>query len=304
MADSGGTRTSTVTIGGETTTPFLHFEGETPNRPVIAMEVLDQKPDNWPPVLAEPFGDVLDDPGAWAKKCVEEFGAAMICVRLVSADPNVGADTPPEHAVETVKAVLQAVGVPLIIWGCGSADKDNIIMPAVSQAAAGECCLLGSAIEDNYKTIAASCIADGHQLIVEAPLDINIQKQVNILVTDMGVSAENIVMFQVTGGLGFGMEYAYSIMERTRLAALSGDQMLSMPMLAVVGPEAWKPKEARLTAEEAPEWGDETKRGPLWEAATATSFLLAGTDLLVMWHPEAVQLVRESLDQLMGGNGA
>ena len=303
-ADSGGTRTSTVTIGGETTTPFLHFEGATPNRPVIAMEVLDQEPTNWPAVLAEPFAGVLGDPAAWAKRCVEEFGAEMICLRLVSADPNLGADTGPDHAVEAVKAVLGAVGVPLIIWGCGNAEKDNTIMPAVSQAAAGECCLLGSAVQDNYKTITASCIADGHKLIAEAPLDINIQKQVNILVTDMGLSAENIVMYQVTGGLGYGMEYAYSIMERTRLAALGGDKMLSMPLLAVVGSEAWKPKEARVPASEAPEWGDETKRGPLWEAATATSFLMAGTDLLVMWHPEAVRLVKQSLDQLMGGDGA
>jgi acetyl-CoA decarbonylase/synthase complex subunit delta len=303
-AESGGTRTSTVTIGGETTTPFLHFEGATPNRPALAMEVLDQEPTNWPPVLAEPFAGVLGEPAAWAKKCVEEFGAEMICLRLVSADPNTGADAPPEKCVETVKAVLGAVGVPLVIWGCGNAEKDNQIMPAVSQAAAGECCLLGSAVEDNYKTITASCIADGHKLITEAPLDINIQKQVNILVTDMGLSADNLVMYQVTGGLGYGMEYAYSIMERTRLAALSGDKMLSMPMLAVVGSEVWKAKEARLTAADAPEWGDETKRGPLWEAATAISFLLAGTDLLVMWHPEAVRLVRESLDQLMGGNDA
>ncbi len=302
-AESGGTRTSAITIGGETTTPFLHFEGETPNRPVVAMEVLDKRPDNWPATLAEPFGDVLDDPGAWAKKCVDEFGAEAICVRLVSADPNLGDDTPPEHAVEVVKAVLEAVGVPLIIWGCGNAEKDNVVIPAVSQAAAGECCLLGSAVEDNYKTITASCIADGHQLITEAPLDINIQKQVNILVTEMGLPIERIVMFQSTGGLGYGMEYAYSIMERTRLAALGGDKMLSMPMLAVVGSEVWKAKEARSPAAETPEWGDETKRGPLWEATTATSFLLGGTDILIMWHPEAVRLVRESLDQLMGGNG-
>lgn len=297
-AAEGGTRGSTVTVGGEATLQFLHFEGAIPNRPVIAMEVLDLEPQTWPEVLSAPFGGVLKDPAAWAKKNVEEFGAEMICLRLSSAHPD-NLNRGPEEAAAVAKQVLGAVSVPLIVWGCGNADKDNEIMPRVSEAAAGENVLLGSASQDNYKTITAACLADGHKLITEAPIDINIQKQVNILVTEMGLDPSRIVMFQATGGLGYGMEYAYSIMERTRLAALSGDRMLSMPMLAVVGSEAWKAKEAKTPAADAPQWGDEKQRGPLWEAMTATSFLQAGTNILVMWHPQAVELVRNTINGLM-----
>ena len=297
-AAEGGTRTSTVTVGGEATLPFLHFEGAAPHRPVIAMEVLDRPPAEWPEPLTAALGSVAGDPAAWAKKAVEEFGADMICLRLVSANPDTD-NTGPEEAAAAVKAVLGAVGVPLIIWGCGRAEKDNEIMPRVSEVAAGENCLLGTATQDNYKTITAACLADGHKLITEAPIDINIQKQVNILVSDMGLDLSRIVMFQATGGLGYGMEYAYSIMERTRLAALAGDRMLSMPMLAVVGSEAWKAKEAKTDESVAPEWGPIAERGPVWEAVTATSFLHGGTDILVMWHPRAVTLVRTAIDDLM-----
>lgn len=293
-AAEGGSRSSTVTVGGETTLPFLDFEGETPNRPVIAFEVPDVAPTDWPEPLTEAYGDVLGDPAAWAQKCVQEYGADLICLRLESAHPDRG-DSTPAQCAETVKKVLQAVGVPLIIWGCGDNEKDNNLWPEVSQAAAGERCCLGSAVQENYKTISACAMADGHVVITEAPLDINIQKQVNILVTEMGVKPEDIIMYQVTGGLGYGVEYAYTIMERTRLAALGGDKMLSMPMLAIVGSETWRAKEARLPDEEAPQWGRRHDRAILWEAVTAELFLHAGTHILVMWHPEAAKLVKESI---------
>ena len=156
-------------------------------------------------------------------------------------------------------------------------------------------------MEDNYKTIAACALADGHLVVGEAPLDISIQKQVNILLTEMGLPPDRIVMYQVTGALGYGIEYAYSILERTRLAALGGDSMLAMPMLSLVGSEVWRAKEAWQSEEEAPEWGPLAQRGILWEAATATAFLHGGTDILVMWHPEAVQHIRELIADLMSG---
>ncbi len=298
-AANGGTRTSTVTVGGDSTLPFLRFEGAAPQPPVVAMEVLDLAPQGWPPALMEAFGDVLNDPAAWAKKCVEQYGADLICLRFLGAHPD-GANRSPDECAAIAKSVLRAVGVPLILWGCGDFGKDNNLIPVLSQAAAGERCLLGSAVQDNYKTIAASSLADGHLVVTEAPLDIQIGKQVNILVTDMGVQPENIVMYQTTGGLGYGVEYAYSIMERTRLAALTGDRMLSMPMLAVVGSECWKTKEAKLSTEEAPEWGDPAVRGPMWEAATANLFLHGGTHILVMWHPLAVAEVKRTIADLMG----
>ena len=196
-----GTRKSAVKIGGDTSLPFLHFEGKTPNRPVIAMEVLDSKPENWAAPLEQALGDVAGDPAAWAKKCVDEFEADMVCLRLAGADPDQG-DKSAEECAQAVKSVLGAVGVPLIIWGCGQAEKDNEIMPRCSEVAAGENCLLGTATQENYKTITAACMADGHKLITEAPIDINIQKQVNILVSEMGLDLSRIVMFQATGGLG------------------------------------------------------------------------------------------------------
>jgi acetyl-CoA decarbonylase/synthase complex subunit delta len=301
-SEQGGTRTSTVTIGGDESLPFLHFEGKTANRPVIAMEVLDIKPPNWAQPLEEALGGVASDPAAWAKKCVDEYGAEMVCLRLLGAHPDQG-DKSAGDCAEAVKAVLEAVKVPLIIWGCGQDEKDNEIMPRCSEVAAGENCLLGSATEGNYKTITAACMADGHKLITEAPIDINIQKQVNILVSEMGLDFSRIVMYQATGGLGYGMEYAYSIMERTRLAALGGDRMLSMPMLAVVGQEAWKAKEARADAEAAPEWGAPGERGVSWEATTATCFLNGGTNVFVMWHPKAVALLKQEIEALMGEEG-
>jgi acetyl-CoA decarbonylase/synthase, CODH/ACS complex subunit delta len=298
-AANGGTRTSTITVGGDTTLPFIGFEGTPPNRAVVAMEVLDVAPAEWPPALTEHFGDVMGDPAAWAKKCVDSFGAEMICLRFVGANPD-GAGRSPAECAETLKSVLQAVGVPLVVWGCGDFDTDNNLIPVLSQTAAGERCLLGSAVQDNYKTIAASSLADGHLVIAEAPLDIQIGKQVNILLTDMGVQPENIIIYQTTGGLGYGVEYAYSIMERTRLAALGGDKMLSMPVLAVVGSECWKTKEAKLSAEVAPEWGDAAIRGPMWEAATANLFLHGGTHILVMWHPQAVAEIKRAIADLRG----
>lgn len=301
-AEEEGTRLSTVTVGGETALPFLHFEGEMPHRPVIAMEVLDVPPEEWPGPMQEAVGDVCGDAGGWARKCVDEFGADMISLHLVGAHPD-QQNRSAEECAQTVKSVMEAVGVPLIIWGCGEADKDNEIMPRCSEVAAGENCLLGTATEDNYRTITAACIADNHKLLAEAPLDINIQKQVNILVSEMGLDLSRIVMYQATGGLGYGMEYAYSIMERTRLAALSADRTLSMPMLALVGPECWKAKEARAEEAAAAEWGDAAERGIAWEATTATCFLHAGTHILVMWHPRAVEIVRNTIDSLVKQEG-
>jgi len=298
-AGEGGSRASAVTVGGDTTLPFLAFEGQTPNRPAIAFEVMDVPPAEWPQPMAEAVGDVSGDPAAWARRCVEEFAADMICLRLTGAHPDQG-NRSAEECAQAVKAVLQAVRVPLIIWGCGQADKDNEIMPRCSEVAAGENCLLGTATQDNYKTITAACMADGHKLVTEAPLDINIQKQVNILVTDMGLDPSRIVMYQATGGLGYGMEYAYSIMERTRLAALGGDRMLSMPMLAQVGADCWRAKEAKTPEEAAPGWGPVSERGVIWEATTAACFLHGGSHIFVMWHPRAAALLRKTVDSLVG----
>lgn len=298
-AADGGTRSYAITLGGSTTLPFLQFEGEMPNRPIVAMEVLDHEPLDWPDVLTEPFADVISKPGEWAAKCVREYGAEMICLKLESTHPDLG-DKGPDEAEKAVKEVLNAVDVPLVIWGCDVDEKDNIVLPRCSQAAAGERCLIGTAKEDNYKTLVASCMADAHALIAESPLDINIAKQVNVLVSEMGFPLDRIVMYPTTGGLGYGIEYAYSIQERGRLAALTGDKMMSPPVVCQVGQEAWRAKEAKATADEVPQWGPAELRGPMWEAMTAVTLLQAGSDLLLMRHPQAVAMVKRTISALVG----
>lgn len=296
--EEGGTRAKRITVGGETTLPFYHFEGEIPHPPVVAMEVWDVPGEDWPDPVKEPFADVMDDPGEWAKKCVVEYGADLVCLRLKGCDPN-GANKSPEEAAQTARHLLESVDVPLIIWGCGNDDKDNEVFPTVAEAVSGENCLLGTITEDNYKTLTALCTAYNHKLIAESPVDINICKQVNILALDVGFPLENIVIYPSTGALGYGIEYVYSIMERSRIAGLKGDKVMAMPILCDIGIEVWGVKEAKAPQEEVPEWGDPWERGPLWEAATAYVYLIAGADILVMRHPEAVKATQETIKKLM-----
>jgi acetyl-CoA decarbonylase/synthase complex subunit delta len=275
----------------------MSFEGATGNAPPIAVEVWDSGGEAWPDQLKAVYGDAMSSAATWAKKAVE-FGADLICLRLMGAHPDAG-DRSPEKCAATVKEVLEAVDCPLIIWGPGADEKDNKVMPAVSAAAKGENCLLGTAREKNYRTIVAVCLADSHKLICESPLDINIAKQVNILCSDAGFPLENIVVFPTTGSLGYGIEYVYSIQERGRLAALRGDKLLSQPVIADVGFEAWRAKEAKappfdtVTDENRDEWG------VMWESATAQVLLQSGVELLVMRHPEAIKNVRASIARLM-----
>ena len=295
-AAEGGTRTSTVTLGGAAALPFLAFEGTLGQRPAIAVEVWDAGTEDWPAPLKDAYGDAMADPAQWAVKAVEA-GADLICLRLMGAHPDLG-DKSPEDCAAAVKDVLAAVGVPLIIWGCGIDDKDNNILPAVSTAAKGENCLIGTAREKNYRTLVATCLADGHKLLAESPLDINIAKQVNILCSDAGCSLDDIVIFPTTGALGYGIEYVYSIQERGRLAGLSGDRLLSQPVLCDVGFEAWRAKEAKappfdcVTDETREQWG------VMWEASTAAVLLQAGAELIVMRHPQAINFIKSTLARL------
>lgn len=297
--DEGGTRSSTVTVGGAKNVVYGGKREDAGETPVVAMDVLDSKPTDWPDALVEPYKDVLDSPADWAKKCVEEFGAELICIKFEGIHPDKG-DKGADHAVKVTEDVLKAVGVPLVLWGCGNDEKDNQVMPKVSGTAKGENCLIGAVTEDNYKSLTAIALADGHFLITAAPLDINIAKQVNILASDMGFPLERIVTFQSTGALGYGIEYAYSIQERQRLAALTGDKMMAMPAICDVGYEAWRAKEAKL--ENAPGWGPAADRGPMWETATATCLLQAGVDIIRMRHPRAVATVKNFISQVWKNN--
>ena len=286
-----------VTVGGATSLPFLHFEGETPNKPIVAMEVTDVAP-QWNQVLLDAFADVINDPVAWAKKCVEEYKADMICVRLIGSDPEVGNHSP-EDCIKIVKDIKAAVNVPLAVIGCGVDEIDNKVISAIAEACSGENLLLGNAKQENYNTIAAACMVHKHTLIAQSPLDINICKQLNILINEMGMPLERIILDPSIGGLGYGIEYAYSVQERSRIGSLQGDKMLGMPLIGTVGFEAWKAKEAQVGEDEFPDWGDQAERGILWETLTATTLLQAGIDILLMRHPKAVALVHKNIEELM-----
>ena len=290
-AAEGGTRTRTVTIGGQTTMPYLQYEAPTPHKPVIAIEIKSRKPDDWSLLLAEVWGESMNDPAQWAKKA-EEAGADLIVLALTLEDK-------PDDAVRAVKSVLGATGLPLVVWGPGQAEKDNELLVAVSEATQGEQLLLGICEDKNYRTIVATAMANGHLVQARTPMDVNLSKQLNILIGDMGMPKDRIMMDPTTGALGYGIEYGYSVMERLRLAALQGDAMTQSPMMVTPGFEAWKTKEAKV-GEGVPEsWGDWKARAINWETLTAITLIESGADVVVLRHPESVRRVREAIGELV-----
>ena len=293
-----GTRTSAVTIGGAEVLPFRHYEGNPGLRPVVAMEVFDQPPKSYPESLRTAFGGLLNDPAAMARHCVQKLGAEVIAVRLLGTHPETG-DKPPEAAAEVVKAVLKSVGVPLIVTGPNHFEKNNAVMKHIAAAFPGENLALNWVETDNYKTIAAAAMGYGHCLIAQTPIDVNLCKQLNILLTNLGVAPEKILIDPMTGALGYGLEYTYSVMERIRTSAFTGDPMLAMPMISTPGWEVARTKEARAPKKDFPLWGAERERGALLEIATAVSFLNSGADLLVMHHPVAARTLKRKIEEMM-----
>ncbi len=296
-ADQGGTRTHTIKIGGSTALPFHFFEGQHPHPPRIAMEVFDKKPEKYPEILGEYFGDTIEKPGEMARKCVEEYGAELISIRLEGTHPEKG-DKSAEEAAETVRQVLDSVGVPVIVTGHGHYEKINAVMKKVCEVTSGENCLINYVEKDNYKTIAAACLAYGHTLVAQSPIDVNLAKQLNILLTEMHFPKEKIVIDPLTGALGYGLEYTYSIMERIRIDALAGDEMVAFPMLVNPGYESFRVKETRAPEKDYPDWGDLSMRGAYWETATAMSLLVAGADMLVLYHPRTVKTVKNLITEM------
>lgn len=292
-----GTRSKTITVGGETTLPFLHFEGSIPHPPVIAIEIQDSYPNDWSPVLLNAWGDVLKDPAEWAKKA-EALGADLIMLKLRGINGD-GSETTGAQAAAVAKAVLQATGLPLIVRGPGQAEKDNELLVAVAEAASGERLALGLCEDKNYRTIVAAALAHGHLVIASTPIDVNLAKQLNILISDMQMEPDRILMDPTTGALGYGLEYTYSVMERLRIAALTGDSMTQMPMICFAGEESWRQKESKVGEGVPAAWGDWTRRGVLWEAVTATALLEAGADIVSLRHPDTIGIVRKAIEQLM-----
>ena len=290
-AAEGGTRTRSITVGGDTSMPFMHFETPTPNTPVIAIEIKSRKPEDWSALLEEVWGDAMQNPAAWAK-AAEAAGADLIVLWLSLEDS-------PDEAVKAVKDVLAATGLPLVVFGPGQVDKDNELLVAVSEAGKGEKLVLGICEDKNYRTIAATSMANGHLIVARTAMDVNLAKQLNILISDMGLPLDRVIMDPTTGALGYGMEYGYSVMERLRLAALQGDAMTQLPMLVTPGFETWKTKESKVGVGVPEAWGNWKERAIHWETLTATALLESGAAIVVLRHPESLKRVRTAITELM-----
>jgi acetyl-CoA decarbonylase/synthase complex subunit delta len=287
-----------VTFAGENVLPFHTFEGASPNRPVIAYEIQDMPPDEWPDTVRKPYSGISSDPVSWARFCQDSLGAKVIALRLVSTHPD-RLDRSPDEAAKTVSDVLAAIDIPLIILGSNHAEKDASVLVAAAGAAKDSNCIIGKAQEANYKTIAAAAMANNHKLIAMSELDINLSKQLNILITQMGFEKDRLIIDPMCSALGYGLEYTYSVMERIRLAALAqNDATMQQPILGDIGMYVWKVKEAQAVETSVSGWGALEERGISWEAVTAASMLIAGAELLIMWHPEAVQKVESLIDEL------
>jgi acetyl-CoA decarbonylase/synthase complex subunit delta len=293
-----------VTVGGENCYPFYQFEGEMPNKPRIAMEVWDMEPEDWAEAALSPFKDVIADPAAWAKKCVDDYGAELIVLQLKSIDPN-GQDRSADDAAAVVKKVADAIDVPLIVWGCANVQKDEEVLKKVAETCQDKSLIIGPVEDKNHKGIGAAAMGYGHTIISSSPIDVNLAKQINILLENLGMPGDRVIIDPTTGGLGYGLEYSYSVMERIRMAGLTqGDDKLQLPIINNVANEVWKCKEAKQPADEAPILGDPERRAILMEATAAVSYLTAGSDILIMRHPEAIRMVKSYIDLIADGGSA
>jgi len=294
-----GTGDKAVAVGGGNALPFHAFEGTVSAKPVLAIEIQDVPPADWPEEVRSPYASVSDDPAKWATYCQDELGADAVALRLVGTHPD-RENRSAADAVATVKSVLGAIKVPLIVLGSNHAEKDAQVLVAVAEAASGKNCVIGKAQEANYKTIVAAALAHNHKLIAMSELDINLAKQLNILITQMGFNADRVLTDPMCSALGYGLEYTYSVMERIRLAALAqNDGTMQPPIVGDVGMYVWKIKEVTAPEADVPDWGALTERGIAWESLTATALVLAGANMLIMRHPRAVEAVRKTVAELV-----
>ncbi len=294
--DQGGTRARTLTVGGETALPYHAFEGTLPHPPGLALEVHDRRPTDWSPILIKAWGADMDDPAAWAK-AAEAAGADLIYLTLSATLPNGQANTA-ANARAALRKVLDATGLPVAVVGPGQAELDNELIVAAAEEGKGERLLIGICEEKNYRTLVAAALANDHLVQSKTPMDVNLSKQLVILIHDMGLPLERIVIDPTTGSLGYGIEYGYSVMERLRLAALQGDSMTQQPLIVTPGEEGWKVKEAKVGEGVPAAWGDWNRRALEWEALTANALVYAGADIIVLRHPETLRRLRGVVDAL------
>ena len=291
----GGTRAQRLIVGGESGLPFHGFESEIPHPPVVAMDVLDTMR-AVPEELLHSIGSVVKEPVEWAKRCETDWGADVVVLKLQSANPE-EENRSAEDCEALVKEVIRSISLPLMVYGCGFEEKDAKVLEAVSNTGKGERLFLGLAEEKAFRSIAAASMANGHGIVAFSNLDVNLAKQMNILLLDFGVRPENVIMDPLMAALGMGLEYSYSVIERLRLGALLGDQVLQMPIICDCSC-AWAVPDA---LEENPSRGKPELRGIYWETITAHAAVIAGADIVIMRHPQAAARLRFAFADLAGG---
>jgi acetyl-CoA decarbonylase/synthase complex subunit delta len=295
----GGTRGRSITIGGETSPAFYSFERPMTHPPVVTLDVFDMELPLSKAVKMH-VKDVIGDPAAWAKLAVNKFGADMVTVHLISVDPLLKNATPQE-ACKTVEKVLQAVDVPLVIGGCGDPVKDTEVFAEITETFAGERFLISSITADMDVERSAKFVKkNGHVALSFTPMDLNLARELNRRLYDF-LDKEDIVMDLTTAALGYGLDYAFTNMERAKLAGLMGDVELAHPMSSGTT-NAWAAREAWLKM--SAEWEPRELRGPLWEVTTALTLALAGVDLFMMMHPAAVKTLKDVTQKLVSGKKA
>jgi len=273
-----------IKVGGSNILSQHYFEGTAPNRPVIALEVDDNGAAGWAGPAVEPVRDVVHDPVKWASRCLE-LGADLVCLHLEGTDPN-GANRTAAEAAELAKKMVQELNAPLIVYGCGDDTKDVEVLAAIAEICKGENLLMGPAVKENYEAVLRAVAEYGHCIIAQTPIDINLEKELNVKLLKQ-LSPDRIVIDPLSSALGYGMEYSFTIMERTRqVGVIYGDTAMQMPVIADLGRECWKTNQAKLDREQ----------GMLWECITAMSLLLAGADILVLRHPESCRLLKEAIE--------
>lgn len=283
-----GEESHKVIVGGQRAYPFVTGDGEIPNKPKIAVEIFDSIPENYPELLLNKWNDYAYNPVEWAI-AAKKMGAELIALRLASMKDQ---QLDLSKLYQQVKEIIHATNLPLILLGINNRELDKKCLPQVAEKLGEFSCIIGAIEEETYKDIIPACRDNGHHVIARTPIDVNLAKQLNILISEMGFDSNKILMDPNMGGLGYGLDYAYSVVEKIRLAAFEGDKMLNMPIIVFSGEEAWRTKEAKSNIADDM-WGEPNSRSTIWELLTTSSMLMAGADIVIMRFPPSIKYLSE-----------
>ena len=289
-----------VAIGGQNVLAFHTFDGEIANVPKIGVELTDAGMAMCTMPGEQKFYEGCATVADMAKRASTMEGASFICLHLEGADPN-GENKSVDECVELAKSVADATDMPLVVMGCKNIEKDTELFNKIAEALTGKNILVLSARDENYKAIGAGAgLAYGQKVGAESAVDINLAKQLNTVMTQLGVSAQSIVMNIGSAAAGYGFEYVASTLDRVKDAALSqSDAMLQMPIITPVSADTWGVKEAIMPEADMPEWGSQEERGIEMEIVTAAAVLASGSDAVIMRHPEAIRTIAAMIGELV-----